>query len=85
MWDARLRLRYRDAGERTLVASEHRGPLRVQKAFHPEGAPCHSILLHPPGGIAGGDALHIDVEVRRLVPLGRTGCCLLYTSDAADE
>lgn len=65
-WHASLALRVRDAGGRSLLSSEHRGPLRVQKALYPEGlAPCHAVLLHPPGGIAGGDALDIRVDVDR--------------------
>ena len=64
-WHASLALRVRDAGGRSLLASEHRGPLRVQKALYPEGdTPCHAVLLHPPGGIAGGDALELNVEVQ---------------------
>lgn len=35
----------------------------MQKALYPEGPEvCQVIVLHPPGGIAGGDALHIEVE-----------------------
>ena len=64
-WHASLALRVRDAVGRSLLASEHRGPLRVQKALYPEGdTPCHAVLLHPPGGIAGGDALELNVEVQ---------------------
>jgi len=63
-WEASLALRVRAAGGRSLLASEHRGPLRVQEALYPEGpAPCHAVLLHPPGGIAGGDALDVRVAV----------------------
>lgn len=63
-WHASLALRVRNAGGRSLLAAEHRGPLRVQKALYPEGdAPCHAVVLHPPGGIAGGDALDIAVDV----------------------
>lgn len=47
-----------------LVRRSHLGPLRVQKALYPEGeGVCHAIVLHPPAGIAGGDALRIGVEL----------------------
>jgi urease accessory protein len=62
-WQANISLGYRAiAGRTVLTRREHRGPLRVQKALYPEGdAVCHTLLLHPPGGIAGGDALHVDI------------------------
>lgn len=64
-WHAALALDYRLQGGRTVLARRHRGPLQVQKALYPEGeALCHTLLIHPPGGIAGGDALSIDVSVR---------------------
>ena len=47
-----------------MVHARHRGPLRVQKALYPEGeAVCHTILLHPPAGIVGGDSLSFDIDV----------------------
>ena len=59
-WNASLDLRYEAADGRTVVARRHHGPLQVQKALYPEGdRVCHSIIVHPPGGIAGGDALAI--------------------------
>lgn len=63
-WHARLALRYRRDGERTLAHDRHEGPLRVLQPLHPEGpAVCHHVLVHPPGGIVGGDTLSVDVEV----------------------
>ena len=63
-WHGRLDLRYRRDGERTLVHDRHSGPLRVLASLYPE-APgiCHNVLVHPPGGIVGGDALEIDAEL----------------------
>jgi len=59
-WHASLALDYRLREGRTVLARRHRGPLQVQKALYPEGeALCHTVLIHPPGGIAGGDAIDI--------------------------
>ena len=65
-WQARLALEYTRQGGRTALSGrEHSGPLLVQKALYPEGdAVCHSIIVHPPGGIAGGDALKLEVRLR---------------------
>lgn len=63
-WQAALALDYRLQDGRTVLARRHSGPLQVQKALYPEGARlAHTLLIHPPGGIAGGDALAIDVAV----------------------
>jgi urease accessory protein len=65
-WQARLSLEYGLQGRRTVLAGRaHSGPLLVQKPLYPEGdAVCHSIVVHPPGGIAGGDALTLEVRLR---------------------
>lgn len=63
-WFAKLQLGFRHSPHKTLLAERHRqGPLAVQKAFYPEGDVCHVYLLHPPGGIAGGDQLHIQIHL----------------------
>jgi len=64
-WHAHLALDYRHSAGRTVLAREHRGPLQVQKALYPEGPQlAHTLIIHPPGGIAGGDALAIEASVQ---------------------
>ena len=64
-WQASLNLRFALVENASkLVEREHNGPLRVQKALYPEGpSVCHVIIVHPPGGVVGGDRLKIDVQV----------------------
>lgn len=63
-WRAHLALRFQPRGARTeLTGRRHFGPLTVQRPFYPEGAPAHIYLLHPPGGVVGGDRLHLEVKL----------------------
>jgi urease accessory protein len=64
-WHGRLALHYRlDEQGGTTAHDRHHGPLRVLQRLYPEGpAVCHHVLVHPPGGIVGGDVLEIDAEL----------------------
>ncbi|AKA26905.1 urease accessory protein UreD [Pseudomonas chlororaphis] len=66
-WHAELELGYARYGDSTRpVLRRHQGPLRVQKHLYAEGPEvCQHIIVHPPGGIAGGDRLQIRASVDR--------------------
>ena len=64
-WRATLDLAFETRpGGTVMVRNSHSGPLMVQKPLYPEGRDiCHVAVLHPPGGIAAGDRLQIDVAL----------------------
>lgn len=62
-WHAGLRLDYTREGGRSVARFAHDGPLRILQSLHPEGdGICHNVLVHPPGGLVGGDTLDIRVS-----------------------
>jgi urease accessory protein len=65
-WKARLSLDFGRRDQKTILSrKDHDGPLVVQKPLYPEGEGiCHAIVVHPPGGIAGGDELTLKVRTQ---------------------
>ena len=63
-WHASLSLDYTLEANRSVARFVHDGPLRVLQTLYPQGdAVCHNVLVHPPGGLVGGDTLDIRVHV----------------------
>lgn len=63
-WQAELKLRFAQRANKTIIASRsQRGPLAIQRPFYPEGEVCHAYVLHPPGGVVGGDELQMQFKV----------------------
>ena len=78
-WKASLSLEFCFQDQKTTLSRKiHDGPLVVQKPLYPEGLDlCHAIVVHPPGGIAGGDELSLRVKT------GNGASTLLTTPGAA--
>lgn len=76
-WKARLALQASSADGRTILHAQHEGPLRLLKTLYPEGEGiAHAVLVHPPGGLVGGDRLRVELDVQ-------PGAHLLATTPAA--
>jgi len=91
-WHARLALDYRtdhagtSGAPRTRLDFRHDGPLRILKSLYPEGdATCHSVIVHPPGGIVGGDTLDVAIalEAGAHALLTTPGATRFYRSSGA--
>lgn len=61
-WHAHMTMDFVAGPRRTFVKRRHSGPLSLQRAFYPEGDVCHVYVLHPPGGVVGGDSLQLDAH-----------------------
>lgn len=62
-WHAQLDIDYTVEQNRTVARHSHTGPLRVLQSLYPEGdATCHNVLVHPPGGLVGGDTLDMRIS-----------------------
>lgn len=77
-WRARLALAFRGERGRTVVARRHSGPLCIQRPFYPGDGVCHVYVLHPPGGLAGGDRLVLSCTAD-------SGAAALVTTPAATK
>ncbi|MBC7995157.1 MAG: urease accessory protein UreD [Rhizobacter sp.] len=77
-WHGHLKLNYRrSTAHKTVVHDEHNGPLRILQSLYPEGQGiCHNVLVHPPGGVVGGDVLQISAT------LGESSHALITTPGA---
>ena len=76
-WRATLDLGFAARPAKTVLLKRKQfGPLTVQKPFYPEGPVCHLYLLHPPGGVVGGDSLGINCYV------GKDSSALITTPGA---
>jgi urease accessory protein len=76
-WLGRLELGLEARGGRTVLARRSQvGPLTVQRPFYPEGDVCHLYLLHPSGGLVGGDRLDVGLDVA-------SGASVLVTTPGA--
>lgn len=63
-WHAHLHVDYTLEHQRTVARFTHDGPLRILQSLYPEGGGiCHNVLVHPPGGLVGGDTLEITATV----------------------
>lgn len=84
-WHAQLSLDYVQQDQRTILRHSHEGPLRIFKSLYPEGPSiCHNVIVHPPGGIVGGDRLDINVRVGSGAHglVSTPGATRFYQSDA---
>ncbi len=85
-WKAQLTLQYTHCDGRTGAHDLHEGPLRVLQRLYPEGPGiCHHVIVHPPGGVVGGDELHVQatLEVGAHALVTTPGATRFYRSEGA--
>lgn len=86
-WKAELNLVFEKTANKTVLARRSQsGPLTVQRPFYPEADVCHLYILHPPGGVVGGDELHINVDLKNQasVLITTPGATKFYRSGSAE-
>ncbi|MFM7572756.1 MAG: urease accessory protein UreD [Snowella sp.] len=84
-WTGKLDLNYsHQDGTTKLSQAIAQAPLKIQRAFYPEGPElCHSVILHTAGGIVGGDRLvqTIELEPHSQVLLTTAAATKVYRSE----
>lgn len=85
-WHAHLQLDYTDSLQKTVLHHTHTGPLRVLQSLYPQGdRVCHTVLVHPPGGLVGGDSLDMAIVLhpRTQALITTPGATRFYRSEGA--
>ena len=79
-WQGSLSLCFQSRGSATrLVRNRHEGPLRLLKTLQSEDERrLEAVIVHPPGGLVGGDSLQIDLQVE-------AGAHVLVTTPGAQK
>lgn len=63
-WSARLDLRFEPhRGATRLVHNRHHGPLRLIRVLPQPDGRCDAVIVHPPGGLVGGDRLDLSLAL----------------------
>ena len=89
-WKAELELTFERTHSRTILAHRrNHGPLVVQRPFYPDrdpNAPCQVIVIHPPGGVVGGDRLHLRATAQENAAalLATPGALKFYRTNGAE-
>jgi urease accessory protein len=64
-WKGFLSFSFVDNGKRTVVKDKkHFGPLVLQRPYYQEFNRPSVLVIHPPGGIVGGDVLELNVHLK---------------------
>ena len=83
-WPAHLALGYETTKHKTVLKyRERQGPLSVQRPHYAEDGTCHTLILHPPGGVVPGDSLDIYIRAKSgtHVLISTPGATKYYNAD----
>lgn len=86
-WVAEVSLEFINRFDKTVPGRcSRKGPLTFQRPFYPEGNTCHLYLLHPPGGVVGGDRIDLDIKVKENAHalITTPGAAKFYLSQGSD-